>query len=164
MKDSLLKRLFFSHSLKANRGLTLVEVVFSIAIFMIILGATAQGLTSFFGALELQEQRTVAAQNSRTVLGWLRQARDENVEAFPAGVVRRFPAETPLRNRAPLVTDGGKISRDAVDSNWPLPNQEVVVTYTDAEANPLEVSVVSRWTTLQGQSAQFTLTTLLTNQ
>ena len=49
--------------LKRNEGVTLMELTMAVALFSVVLGATAQSLISYYVALDTQNQRHTAIRN-----------------------------------------------------------------------------------------------------
>ena len=62
---------------------------------------------------------------------------------------------------------------DAITDQWPngaevgginiLPENAFIVTYTDPDANPLEVTVTCNWVSLPGRGMTVSVTTILTD-
>ncbi len=136
------------HRLRDEQGVTLLELMIAMALFALVLGAAAQSLVSYHSVMQLQEQRNAAAQNCKALLGQLRNDRDNDPGPFPDRVTDDFPNNW-------STTDAAFCT---------LPDETLTVTYTNANANPLEVIVTSTWTPLRGGQAQFQLSTILTDQ
>lgn len=128
----------------ASRGFTLLELTIAMALFAVVLGATAQSLVTYHAALEMQNMRSVAAQNARSVLADMRSARDNG--PFPEVLLNGWP-------------DGA-----VVEGASTLPGENIVVTYTDVTANPLEVTVVSTFPDMRGRPVRVQLGTALTGE
>ena len=45
-----------------------------------------------------------------------------------------------------------------------LPEESIMVRYTDPDANPIEVTVESSWTDLRGGTMRYSLSTLITDR
>ena len=132
--------------LKSERGMTLVELTLAVAIFVMVLGATAQSLISYYVALDIQDQRVAATRHCVGVLNTIRDFRDGTTDTFPAAITDQWP-------------DGSEVSGVAS-----LPMEFVVVTYTNATSNPLEVIVISSWQDLRGRQVTTQVSTVLTNR
>ena len=129
-----------------ERGMTLVELMFAVAILLMVLGATAQSLISYYVALDLQNQRVVAIRHCTGVLSSIRAFRDANTGPFPDAITEQWP-------------DGTEVAGVAA-----LHQEAVTVAYTDSNANPLEVVVTSAWLDLRGRPVSASISTRLTNQ
>jgi prepilin-type N-terminal cleavage/methylation domain-containing protein len=126
-------------------GLTLLELSMAMAVFSIVLGATAQTLVSYYVALDSQNRRHTAMRNCATVLSNMRTFRDANEEDFPGSLVAQWPAEQPI---------------NVVRA---LPGETITVEYVDVAAVPLAVTVRSRWNDLRGRPMQVSVSTILSN-
>jgi prepilin-type N-terminal cleavage/methylation domain-containing protein len=131
---------------KARQGYTLLELTLAMALFAVVLGATAQSLVTYHANIEMQNMRSAAAQNARGVLAAMREMRDDPTQAFPAAILAQWP-------------DG-----QAVPGAGTLPGEQIIVTYADPAANPLEVTVVSVFNDMQGRPVRVQLGTALTGE
>ncbi|MDZ4860880.1 MAG: prepilin-type N-terminal cleavage/methylation domain-containing protein [Candidatus Hydrogenedentes bacterium] len=127
-------------------GFTLVELVVAMAMFTVVLGATAQALVSYYAALDLQNQRHSALRNCTAVISQMRDARDAGGDDFPAAITAGWP------NAAEIAGAGT------------LPQETITVSYVDTNANPLEVRVQSTWRDLQDREISLSISTMLTNE
>src|SRR5262245_16258962 len=78
------------HRTKRDEGFTLMELMMAVAIFSIVLGATAQALVSYYATLDVQNRRNTALRHCSTVLSQMREART-TVATFPSGLVSLYP-------------------------------------------------------------------------
>ncbi len=131
---------------QAAAGFTLLELTLAMAIFAVVLGVTAQSLVTYYTSIQTQNQRTLAAQNLKAVFAEMRALRDQEPEDFPANIVDEWP-------------DGSDIERGSG-----LMNENIRVTYTDPNANPLEVMLVHTWDDNAGRTVRLQMSTMLTNQ
>lgn len=130
---------------RRNReGFTLVELVVAMAVFTMVLGATAQALVSYYAALDFQNQRNTAVRNCTAILSQMREVRDDNPNDFPGAITDEWP-------------DAG-----AIDGAGTLPQETIDVSYVNPNANPLEVTVRSQWVDLRGRPMTLSVTTMLT--
>lgn len=129
---------------KFDAGFTLVELMVAMAIFSAVLGATAQALVSYYAALDFQNQRNTAIRNCTTILSQMREARDDNANNFPDAITTEWPDNGPI------------------DGAGTLPQEVIDVQYVNTNANPLEVTVRSRWVDLRGRAVAVSVTTMLT--
>jgi len=134
-------------SLRESCGLSLIEVALAMGIFAIVMTSSAQVLASFTGAMDVQEQRHMAAQHCRALLAEMRQQRDAPGVGFPARLTNVWPDGFVTQNPAFVE----------------LPNETLTVVYGDLLANPLQVTVTSRWTDRSGRLLQVSVSTLLTD-
>jgi len=131
---------------KEADGFTLVELMLAMVIFVGVLGAAAQALVSYYAAMDLQHQRNVAAQECKAVLNQMRNVRDgAPAGGFPGIVTGEWPDGT------------------AVPGPHPLPNEQLVVRYTNPASNPLEVVVTCTWRDRSGHPASVKMSTRLTD-
>jgi prepilin-type N-terminal cleavage/methylation domain-containing protein len=152
---------------RARNGFTLVELVLAMGIFTVVLGIVAQILVSYYAALDLTQQRTVATQNAIGVLNEMRAVRNRNPDDFPGALLARFPEGTVVSAQSERKEDRAFVT---------LPGENITINYfrpdgaplSGAElnmANPLVVALTSRWDTLRGpQQATARVSTILTNE
>ncbi|HRI87864.1 MAG TPA: type II secretion system protein [Candidatus Hydrogenedentes bacterium] len=133
-------------SVRREEGFTLVELVIAMAMFTVVLGATAQSLISYYAALDLQNQRHTALRNCTAVISQMREVRDTSTDDFPDAILDEWP-------NAGVVAGVGA-----------LPQEQVTVTYADPNANPLRVTVQSSWVDLRGRPVAIQVSTMLTSQ
>lgn len=127
-----------------REGFTLVELVMAMAIFTVVLGATAQALVSYYAALDTQNQRNTALRHCAAVISQMRDVRDRSTGNFPAAITTQWP-------------DGA-----VIDGAGTLPREIIDVDYVDPNANPIEVTVRSQWVDLRGRPMTVSVTTMLT--
>jgi prepilin-type N-terminal cleavage/methylation domain-containing protein len=132
----------------ANDGVTLLELTIALSIFAIVMGAAAQGLVASYSSLKVQEQRAEAAHLCRSVLDHMREFRDNNAATFPDSLTQHWPAGSPIEG----ITAAAETS---------LNEYELTVSYGDAGAAPLPVTVQVAWKDHQGRPISFSVTTLL---
>lgn len=129
-----------------QRGFSLLEITMAMAIFMIVLGATAQSLITFYESMDLQRQRITAIRNCDSVLADMRALRNANPGNFPNALVAQWPNQTVVPNAGTL------------------PNETITITYASVNANPLEVTATSRWFDMRRRPATARVSTLLTDR
>ncbi len=132
--------------LRESAGFTLLEVTIAMGVFALVMASAAQVLLSFSSSMNIQEQRQQAVQHCRAVLTQMRQDRDTSVLPFPNQIVGTWP-------------NGRQINDPNLVS---LSNEIITVTYANAAADPLQVTVTSRWNDMQGRAVSATVSTLLT--
>jgi len=116
------------------------------ALFAVVLGATAQTLISYHASIEMQNMRAAAAQNARGVLAEMRAVRDDITQPFPGAILQQWP-------------DG-----QVVEGAGTLPGEQVIVSYADIAANPLEITVLSAFTDMNGRPVRVQVGTALTGE
>lgn len=132
--------------LKDNKGVTLLELTIAMAVFTVVLGATAQALISYYVALDVQNQRHTAIRNCTGIISNMRDVRDANPESFPDAIVAIWP-------------DGGQVANAGS-----LPQEVITVDYVNPAANPLEITVRSNWVDLRGHPISLSVSSLLTDR
>jgi len=132
----------------SREGFTLIELTMAVAIFLVVLGATAQGLVSYYAIIATQHQRTVAIQDAKGILSQMRQLRDANPDEFPDSILAVFP--------------DGLVIEDQGNAN--LPQQIIRITYTDITENPLEAMVQCTWRDAGGRTSQVQISTRITDE
>jgi len=145
-----------------TQGVTLLELTVAIALFAIILAGAAQVLISFYAGMDMQQQRHIASQNCVAVLNAMRQERDieskrsaDNRLGFPEALTARWPNGQEID---PITDEEGQQVYPS------LPEESIMVRYTDPDANPIEVTVESSWTDLRGGTMRYSLSTLITDR
>lgn len=129
-----------------REGFTLLELTLALSVFTIIMGATAQALISYYVVLDMQNQRTAAAEACRGLLSDMRDLRDANPVSFPDAITTEWP-------------DGQNVVDPGLRAG-----QTLRVDYTDPVANPLEVQVTARWSDVQGHTITVSISTILTDR
>lgn len=131
-----------------NEGFTLVEVAISMGIFALVISAAAQSLISFSATMQIQDQRNEAIVHCRAILAQIRRDRDNSALPFPQQVLQAWP--------------NGSQSQDPALVR--LTNEVINVAYEDVAADPLQVTVTSAWTDMQGRVVQVSLSSLITGE
>jgi type II secretory pathway pseudopilin PulG len=132
--------------LQAKQGVTLLELTIAMAVFMVILGATAQALVSYYVVLDTQNQRHTAVRNCAGIISNMRDARDANPDSFPDAIVALWPDSSE-------VTGAGS-----------LPQEVLTVEYVNPNGNPLEITLRSQWVDLRGRPVVLNVSTMLTDR
>lgn len=151
----------------SESGVTLMEVTVSVAIFTVVLGVSAQSLASFYAAIDQQELRIEAMQACRSVLGEIRQKREEyydlGADSFDWG---DWMAWIDQEND----TGWTKYARDSYGSN-PLRDHKISVELRNMQGqqavagdNPVEVQVTSTWLDLRGRPMRASVISIVTER
>lgn len=167
----------------ATSGFTLMEVMVALAIFVIVMAATAQGLVSSFSAIRIQEERTSAINACRSVLSTMRQIAifqptsemcPEDTIMFPCAMmnwVQNFPASL-----EDIETD--VVAMETYGGFFSLPDQQFILELRAADGspavmnagvigmntNPVYVRVATTWRGFTGQTLRFELNSIITNR
>jgi prepilin-type N-terminal cleavage/methylation domain-containing protein len=131
--------------IRNSAGFTLIELTVAIAIFAIVLGTAAQALVSYHATIHLQHQRNVATQNCKAILSQMRNVRNQAGAQFPNIITGTWADGQP------------------VEGAGTMRGEQVVVTYTDVNANPLEVTVRSTFPDMRGRQVTTQISTRLTD-
>ncbi len=141
-----------------NRGVTLLELTFAMAVFAIALGVTAQSLISYYGQLDLQDRRATAIQHCRSVLGAIREIRDSTGEGYIAAITEWIEGQE--------VGEGGEPGgyRDVLT---PMAGETITTVCTDLwtgglPVDPMQVLVTSAFKDVRGRPMRVEATTILT--
>jgi Tfp pilus assembly protein PilW len=141
-----------TRSLRANAGLSLLELMLAFALFAVIFAVGMQAYVTSYSAMLVQEQRHQAMQLVRGVFSNMRQMRDQPGFTFPDDFFARYPHDT-------VVSD----LRSTPSS--PLRGEEAVrVAYEDPAANPLLVRVIVEWQDPRNRPMMLEVATLLTDR
>ncbi|HOF41431.1 MAG TPA: type II secretion system protein [Candidatus Hydrogenedentes bacterium] len=130
----------------SKAGMTLLEIMIAVTIFMVVLGGVAQILISFYAAQLMQSQRLAVAENAKSVFTEMRQHRDQHPDDFPGAVTTRWP-------------DGSVIPGAGTQTN-----ETIRVDYVNTAANPLEITLTSTWVDLHNRTMTMTVSTVLTDR
>lgn len=110
---------------KNEKGFTFIELMITMVVVVLVLLGFMAANANIQQASESAYQRTVALQDANRVIELMRDAAATGI--FPANVTAVYP-------------NGG-----AVAGFTNLPGQQVVVSYVNAGANPLDVTVTVSW-------------------
>jgi prepilin-type N-terminal cleavage/methylation domain-containing protein len=132
--------------LKDTQGVTLLELTIAMAVFTVVLGATAQALVSYYVALDTQNQRHTAVRNCTGIVSNMRDVRDSNPDNFPGAIVALWP-------NGAEVEGAGSLSQESI-----------TVDYVNPIANPLEITIRSQWVDLRGRPVSLSVSTLMTDR
>ncbi len=129
-----------------EEGVTLLELTIAMALFVIVMGATAQSLISYYVALDMQNQRHTAVRDCASILSNMRDVRTANPTNFPDAITTLWPDGVQVPNAGTLT-------------------QEVVtVDYVDPNTNPLEVTVTSTWVDMRGRPMTVSVSSILADR
>lgn len=151
---------------RTQGGFTLLELVSSVAVFMVIVGVSSRVLVNFYVAMDITEQRAAATQNCINILNELRGIQAEQGFSYPSSFLDAYaPGE--------VITDTSETPEE--ERMTTLPNEQITVQYATIEGNILDaagvanenvvqVIVQSSWQTMKGgETATVTVSTLLSN-
>ncbi|MBX7258320.1 MAG: prepilin-type N-terminal cleavage/methylation domain-containing protein [Candidatus Hydrogenedentes bacterium] len=126
-----------------EEGVTLLELTIAIALFAIVMGATATSLVSYYVALDMQNQRHSAIKDCATILSNMRDVRNTNPDDFPDAITAVWPDGTTIPNAGTL------------------PQETITVDYVNPNANPLEVTITCTWVDMRGRQLTAALSSVL---
>lgn len=149
--------------LRAQEGMTLMEVTMAVAIFAAVIAMTATALVDFYVGVDLQKQRIEAASSCRAVLSYLRERRPEMNEDFPATFLDHINLKQEEGWTEFLKHDAGDgITLDGHTITVVVRNMDGAEA-TDAD-NPIRIIVQSTWLDRAGRPMRAELATALTDQ
>lgn len=120
---------------KNKRGLTLVEILFSLGIIAIVGAAILQFYLSSINLSEMNKEETIAMAHLTNMM--------EAIKSTPASnIILDFPDGVP---------DGQAANEyAAIVGGYILKDEHIVVSYTDPNSNPLEINVGLSWLDRRG--------------
>jgi len=133
-----------------NKGTTLVEIMIATLIFTVALAALLGCVTAILYLVDTSREQAVAISDLRTIMERIRATSFSNIPVqFPDGVA-----------------DGGGINPyDQIVSgtgNYSLSAEQITVTYTDVNADPLEIRVTVSWQDKRGGAQSVSASTFRT--
>ena len=139
-----------------DKGVTLLELTFAMAVFAVALGATAQVLISYYVALDVQQRRATALEHCRSVLGALREIRDAATDDFVEDALAWIDTQE---------ASGGEYNYTEIFSG--MEGEAVTTTCSElytggAPADPLLVVVTSAFEDALGRPVTVELESILT--
>ncbi len=148
-----------------NRGMALMEMMLAVGIFAVVVGVTATSLSSFYINMDSQQQRMVAVQSCRSVLGAIREKRAEFVD------------QNDLMDRAGFLAWIAEKQTAAwseyltTPANGGLPNHQLTVDCRNTAGNPvsaadtpIEVYVTATWKDRAGRPMRIQLSTVIADR
>ena len=149
--------------LRAEQGMTLIEVTIAVAIFAAVIAATASSIADFYVGVDLQKQRIEAANSCRGVLSYLREQRANTSSDFPAALLAII---------ADKQEDGwAEFLKSGAAQGLGLDSHTITVTCTSLDGaavsdddNPIRVIVRSTWNDRKGRQLKAEVATCFTDQ
>lgn len=129
---------------RGNAGLSLLEMMFAVAILSVALVSVISAIISSYEANVITRQRTVAFEIARAALDEIRVARSEGV-TVPAGIKEKFS------------TDERKLANDLLKS------ATQTLSFSAPQPGMLFINVDVAWDDLRGRRAHVVLSTGLSN-
>ena len=134
--------------MKNNSGMTLIEVLVATFVFVIAFGALLSSVLSSVGLIDLSDEQSVAIIDARNLTEKMYAASFNTLKTlFPNGVQ---DGSGPNTYNTFLV--GG----------YTLRNEHITVTYTNVNADPLEILITVSWLDKRGRARSMSLTTFRT--
>lgn len=132
--------------LNNEAGLTLVELMVTMVVVVLALVGYVGATTFLQQQSEVKFEKSLAIQDANRVLEQMRDASEDGT--FPGNVTGTF----------------GNGAAVAAFNGLNLTNEVVTVTYADATADPLDVTVTVTWQTVQGRNATTALRSYVTQR
>ncbi len=131
------------HSCHSRQGMSLIEIMFSVAILSVALVSVIGGVANSYEASALTRQRTVALESARGLIDELRSARSDGLKVATSVKQLRelFPTE-PQK----LVHPGLREATRTLNISMPYPgvvSLDVVVEWRDLRGRPAHVVLSS---------------------
>ena len=155
-----------------------MELVVTIGILAFIILAILFANAQMQKAAQAAHERAVALQDANEVLEQMRNAADTGI--FPGNVTGTYPNNTATPDRSNptalvgfrnLSADCGGLANPPQPCTWPfaftpdpLSQEQVVVTYANPNADPLDVTVTVVWQENRVRRVNTSLRTLLTQR
>jgi len=136
-------------------GFSLVELMFAMAIFVVAIGAVAQGLVASYTLLDVQGDRVAAVNACRSLLSQMRSARDVTTVTAPCDPASATYFQCKMTTLYP--------NNSVVTGPTCLRSSQITLNYQNTAANPLVVTITCSWTALQGHRMTLALTSTLTD-
>lgn len=133
-----------AQAFSATTGLSLIEMMFSVAILSVALVSVIGAIVTSYEANVITRQRTVAIEIARAALDEVREARSQGV-TVPAGIVEKFP------------TEERKFASDL------LKGATQTISFSNPYPGMLFINVNVSWEDLRGRRANVVLSTGLSN-
>ena len=129
------------------RGMTLVEILVAAFIFTLAIGTLLYSLISVLYFIEMARAETIATYDLKNMMELIRTTAFANtVSMFPDSVVNG-----PINNNYSTAIGG-----------YTLNNEQIVVTYANINADPLEIRVDLTWQDGRGKNHNMWVSTFKT--
>lgn len=119
-----------------NKGFSLIEVMIAAFIFVLALGGLLDGMSAYFGMINLAKDETVALTHVRSMMEGISATAFSNMNVTFPNNVTNATIENSYQNLTGNFT---------LYNQTRLTNETIVVTYINASADPLEVKVRLTW-------------------
>ncbi|HOK08124.1 MAG TPA: prepilin-type N-terminal cleavage/methylation domain-containing protein [Candidatus Hydrogenedens sp.] len=150
---------------KKNNGLTLIEIMISVAIFSFVVGVTSVILVSSHNNLQIQRERIQALHTCRAVIEAIREKRKDFVvsnESFNWEGFYEWINEKTSNDWLSITT--------LEEHPIPIPDLQISVVLRNMNGepaggtnNPVQVFVTATWTSTRGHTIRDTVATILTS-
>jgi len=133
---------------KNQKGITLVEILVATLITTVAIGGLLEAYRHFNTLAESTKQINTAMRDLTTMMERVRSTAFATIEInFPNGTI----------------DGGGANDYSAIVGGYSLTNEQIVVTYPNPGANPLEIIITVQWTGPQARIYTKTLSTFRTD-
>jgi len=124
------------------RGVSLIEVTVAVAVI-------ALGVTTLMAQLEASFKITSVNRETNKAMAHLQAGLEKVIS-------------TPFNNIVETYPNGSSVSQENIESEDLMDGEYMTVTYVDANADPLEITVTVYWTSFDGRARSRSLTTMRT--
>lgn len=148
--------------IRDQRGVTLMEVTFAVAIFAGVIGVTAQALMSFYVSIDMQEQRMEGVTTCRSVMDSLREKRYQFKNDFPGGLLTWVEANNGT-SWADFLADNSE-HIELAEQTIEVECLNLAGNPAGNNDNPLVVHVTTSWLDRKGRPMSATVVSMLTDE
>lgn len=159
----------YAKVLQKKEGFSLIEVMITVVVVTLALVGTLMANSAIQQSGEASFERAVAIQEANQVIERMRQTAASG--SFPSNVTTAFPNNTARPNFTSLRPQCGALANPPSPCIWPFAfnsdgtsQEQVVVTYVNPNANPLDVTVIVVWRERGIRQAQISLRSLITQR
>ncbi len=149
-------------------GVTLIEVTLAVAIFSVVIAASAQSIMSLYVAMDVQQDRVAATHSCRTVLNVIREKRGEFRGANETDMVNWTNLFSWINTQN---TAGWATYLTEQDGSAALAEHSINVTALNVNGapavagdNPVEFHAVATWTDGKGRTTSTRIVTRMTDR
>ena len=145
-------------------GVTLIELVVAMAIFLTVLVVVATTLVTNYGTLDMEHQRVIAAQHCRSVFSAMRAVRAANPNDIsnPTKFQNAIIAQWPNDSNVTVPAGWSPLTEETIRVTYPVVGQDI--NPQGVASNPLTVSVTVAWKDMRGRPMTYQMATALTDR
>lgn len=142
----------YRKALQKEEGFTLIEIMITMVVVVLALCGVLFANTAVQNAHMSAFERSIAVQEAHQVIEQMRNTANTTAGTFPGTVTSAYANNTARSGFTRLTANCGDNATPASSCNWPFSftsdstsNEQVVVTYANQSANPLDVTVTVVW-------------------